>query len=43
MNASSAMLSQKKIAQIMLFFALTSSLTYGWRGDPVIMVFGLRG
>jgi hypothetical protein len=43
MNASSSMISQTKIALIMLFLALTSGLTYGWRGDPMITVFGLRG
>ena len=32
MNASSGPISQRKIALIMLFFELTSSATYGWRG-----------
>lgn len=31
MNASSAMISQKNIAPLMLFFELTSGVTYGWR------------
>jgi hypothetical protein len=31
MNASSGAISQMKIAMIMLFFELTSSVTYGWR------------
>jgi P27 family predicted phage terminase small subunit len=37
MNASSRMISQRKIAPIVLFFKLTSSATYGWRGgrDPL--------
>jgi hypothetical protein len=31
MNASSDMISQKKIDPVELFFGLTSSTTYGWR------------
>jgi hypothetical protein len=31
MNASSGVISQRKIDPIVLFFGLTSSTTYGWR------------
>jgi hypothetical protein len=30
MNASSLVISQRKIAALVLFFELTSSATYGW-------------
>jgi hypothetical protein len=37
MNASSGTLIQKKIDQIVLFFDLTSSATYGLRRAPMIV------
>jgi hypothetical protein len=37
MNASSGTLIQRKIDQFMLFFDLTSSVTYGWRRAPMIV------
>ena len=42
MNASSDVLSQRKIDLIVLFFDLTSSASYGWRREPMIVWFVLR-